>query len=141
MPTIEQTMAGDKIAFCFTASIMLVIFVIVLAKVRDAKTSPLSTIPVHFPTKADDNIAVNLAMNSEPYYVHSTDSIRSVAQILASNKTSGVPIVDNKNKVVGFVSDGDIMKYASKKPPWLMRKEFLSVPFQDRTSFVRPWQI
>lgn len=26
MPTIEQTMAGDKIAFCFTASIMLVIF-------------------------------------------------------------------------------------------------------------------
>ncbi len=136
MPTIEQTMAGDKIAFCFTASIMLVIFVIVLAKVRDAKTSPLSTIPVHFPTKADDNIAVNLAMNSEPYYVHSTDSIRSVAQILASNKTSGVPIVDNKNKVVGFVSDGDIMKYIGRNDAAILDGSLMLYRVPDDQSFV-----
>ncbi len=136
MPTIEQTMAGDKIAFCFTASIMLVIFVIVLAKVRDAKTSPLSTIPVHFPTKADDNIAVNLAMNSEPYYVHSTDSIRSVAQILASNKTSGVPIVDNKNKVVGFVSDGDIMKYIGRNDAAILDGSLMLYRIPDDQSFV-----
>lgn len=136
MPTIEQTMAGDKIAFCFTASIMLVIFVIVLAKVRDTKTSPLSTIPVHFPTKADDNIAVNLAMNSEPYYVHSTDSIRSVAQILASNKTSGVPIVDNKNKVVGFVSDGDIMKYIGRNDAAILDGSLMLYRIPDDQSFV-----
>lgn len=136
MPTIEQTMAGDKIAFCFTASIMLVIFVIVLAKVRDAKTSPLSTIPVHFPTKADDNIAVNLAMNSEPYYVHSTDSIRSVAQILASNKTSGVPIIDNKNKVVGFVSDGDIMKYIGRNDAAILDGSLMLYRVPDDQSFV-----
>ncbi|CDD67938.1 drug resistance transporter EmrB/QacA subfamily [Eggerthella sp. CAG:368] len=136
MPTIEQTMAGDKIAFCFTASIILVIFVIVLAKVRDAKTSPLSTIPVHFPTKADDNIAVNLAMNSEPYYVHSTDSIRSVAQILASNKTSGVPIVDNKNKVVGFVSDGDIMKYIGRNDAAILDGSLMLYRVPDDQSFV-----
>ena len=136
MPTIEQTMAGDKIAFCFTASIMLVVFVIVLAKVRDAKTSPLSTIPVHFPTKADDNIAVNLAMNSEPYYVHSTDSIRSVAQILASNKTSGVPIVDNKNKVVGFVSDGDIMKYIGRNDAAILDGSLMLYRVPDDQSFV-----
>lgn len=136
MPTIEQTMAGDKIAFCFTASIMLVIFVIVLAKVRDAKTSPISTIPVHFPTKADDDIAVNLAMNSEPYYVHSTDSIRSVAQILASNKTSGVPIVDNKNKVVGFVSDGDIMKYIGRNDAAILDGSLMLYRIPDDQSFV-----
>ena len=136
MPTIEQTMAGDKIAFCFTASIMLVIFVIVLIKVRDTKPSPLSTIPVHFPTKADDNIAVNLAMNSEPYYVHSTDSIRSVAQILASNKTSGVPIVDNKNKVVGFVSDGDIMKYIGRNDAAILDGSLMLYRVPDDQSFV-----
>ena len=136
MPTIEQTMAGDKIAFCFTASIMLVIFVIVLTKVRDAKTSPLSTTPVHFPTKADDNIAVNLAMNSEPYYVHSTDSIRSVAQILASNKTSGVPIVDSKNKVVGFVSDGDIMKYIGRNDAAILDGSLMLYRVPDDQSFV-----
>ena len=136
MPTIEQTMAGDKIAFCFTTSIMLVIFVIVLTKVRDAKTSPLSTTPVHFPTKADDNIAVNLVMNSEPYYVRSTDSIRSVAQILASNKTSGVPIVDSKNKVVGFVSDGDIMKYIGRNDAAILDGSLMLYRVPDDQSFV-----
>ena len=129
-------MAGDKIAFCFTASIMLVIFVIVLTKVRDAKTSPLSTTPVHFPTKADDNIAVNLVMNSEPYYVRSTDSIRSVAQILASNKTSGVPIVDSKNKVVGFVSDGDIMKYIGRNDAAILDGSLMLYRVPDDQSFV-----
>ncbi len=37
-----------------------------------------------------------------------------MAQILAANKTSGVPVVDNENKVVGFISDGDIMKYIGR---------------------------
>ena len=53
-------------------------------------------------------------MNKEPYFVHDTDTIREVAQILAANKTSGVPVVDSDNKVVGFISDGDIMKYIGR---------------------------
>lgn len=115
MPVLQQTMMGDRIAFCFTATLMIIIFLVIVIAVRDKKKSSFSIAnaaeAVRMPTKADDHIAVDLAMNTEPYFVRDTDSIREVAQILAANKTSGVPVVDESKKVVGFISDGDIMKY------------------------------
>ena len=116
MPALEQTMMGDRIAFCFTAALMVIIFLVIVVSVRDNRKPSFATSieAVRMPTKANDHIAVDLAMNKDPYFVHDTDTIREVAQILAANKTSGVPVVDSDNKVVGFISDGDIMKYIGR---------------------------
>lgn len=115
MPALQQTMMGDRIAFCFTATLMIIIFLVIVIAVRDKKKNSFNVAnaveAVRMPTKANDHIAVDLAMNTEPYFVRDTDSIREVAQILAANKTSGVPVVGEDKKVVGFISDGDIMKY------------------------------
>ena len=118
MPTLEQTMMGDRIAFCFTALLMIAVFITIVVAVKDNKKHLFSVTEaakeVRLPTKADDHVAVDLAMNKDPYFVHDTDTIREVAQILAANKTSGVPVVDADQKVVGFISDGDIMKYIGR---------------------------
>lgn len=118
MPTLEQTMMGDRIAFCFTALLMIAVFITIVVAVKDNKKHLFSVAEaakeVRLPTKADDHVAVDLAMNKDPYFVHDTDTIREVAQILAANKTSGVPVVDADQKVVGFISDGDIMKYIGR---------------------------
>lgn len=117
MPALEQAMAGDRIAFVFTAFIMIVMLLVIVFKVKDGKKGPSAAEranALRMPTKADDHIAVDLAMNKQPYFVHSSDSIREVAQILATNKTSGVPVVDDHMKVIGFISDGDIMKYIGR---------------------------
>lgn len=117
MPALEQAMAGDRIAFVFTAFIMIVMLLVIVFKVKDGKKEPSAAEranALRMPTKADDHIAVDLAMNKQPYFVHSSDSIREVAQILATNKTSGVPVVDDHMKVIGFISDGDIMKYIGR---------------------------
>ena len=66
------------------------------------------------PSDNTDEIPVSRAMNPEPYFVASTASIREVAQIMVDNKASGVPIVDHNKMVVGFISDGDIMKYIGR---------------------------
>ena len=136
MPQLEQTMAGDKIAFCFTAAVMLAVFILVFVKVRNAPekaTSGDSNLSV--PLKAGDNIAVDLAMNKDPYFVHASDSIRNVAQILAGNKTSGVPVVDENNKVVGFISDGDIMKYIGRNDASILDASMMLYRVSDDTSF------
>ena len=118
MPTLEQTMMGDRIAFCFTALLMIAVFITIVVAVKDNKKHLFSVAEaakeVRLPTNADDHVAVDLAMNKDPYFVHDTDTIREVAQILAANKTSGVPVVDADQKVVGFISDGDIMKYIGR---------------------------
>jgi len=39
-------------------------------------------------------------------------SVREVAQILLNNRISGVPVVDDAGKLVGIVSEGDLMRRA-----------------------------
>ncbi len=137
MAWAEQTMAGSRIAFVFTAAIMVAVLVIVFVVVRDNKESKVGTHVVTVPTKADDHIAVDLAMNREPYFVHSADSIREVAQILAEKKTSGVPVVDENKKVVGFISDGDIMKYIGRSDVAVLDASLMLYRAPDNENFMQ----
>ena len=152
MEAAEQTMVGDRIAFAFTALLMVIVLIIVLAVVRD-KVAACDAGPAwnagteavaeavaeaaHFPTSADENIPVDLAMNRDPYYVQDTATIREVAQILADKKTSGVPVVDANKKVVGFISDGDIMKYIGRSDAAILDATCMLYRVQDNENFVQ----
>lgn len=117
LPPTEQQMAGIHIAFCFTALVLAMVLVMVLVMVRDRKTEPsaqASYVMEDAPAVDAEVITVGMMMNTEPYSVTSESTIRDVAQILASSKTSGLPVVDGSNSVVGFISDGDIMKYIGR---------------------------
>lgn len=140
MPALDQAMAGDRIAFAFTALIMVAILVVIVAVVRDTKSEKKASTTIdalRMPTKADGHIAVDLAMNKQPHFVHSTDSVREVAQILAANKTSGVPIVDENMKVVGFISDGDIMKYIGRSDGALVDATLMLYRATDDENFAQ----
>ena len=41
--------------------------------------------------------------------------MRDAIAILRETETSGVPIIDENEAVVGFVSDGDVLKYLSRQ--------------------------
>ena len=140
MPVLERSMAGDRIAFVFTALIMVAILIIVFTVVHEKGTAkkPASAVDaLRLPTKADDHISVDLAMNREPYFVHDTDTIREVAQILAANKTSGVPVVDARKRVVGFISDGDIMKYIGRSDAAVLDATLMLYRVPDNENFMQ----
>lgn len=136
---MEQTMMGSHISFTLVAAIMVVVFILIVAKVRESTGASVSRVEggVALPTKAGDEIAVALAMNEEPYYVRDTDTIREVAQILAANKTSGVPVVDADKKVVGFISDGDIMKYIGSNDSAVLDATLMLYRVPENESFVQ----
>lgn len=56
-------------------------------------------------------------MEKDVYYSHIDDTIGHVLELFIEKKISGVPIVNNQKEVVGFISDGDIMKYIGKQKP------------------------
>lgn len=118
LPPVDQQMAGMHISFCFTAFMMAAIFVFVLVMVRDRKGEPSKQaeyVEESSPASQLPHIYVGDLMNSNPYYVKVGASIREVARLLATNKTSGVPVVEETGHVVGFITDGDIMKYIGRK--------------------------
>lgn len=63
------------------------------------------------------NAQVSEIMEKEVYSCHVSSTIGDVLGIMVETKVSGLPIVDDYNHVVGFISDGDIMKYIGKQRP------------------------
>ncbi|MFM9413106.1 CBS domain-containing protein [Peptococcus simiae] len=68
-------------------------------------------------------------METDVYTVNEKDTIADVLRVLVDKKTSGLPIIDDNQSIVGFISDGDIMKYIAKQDPRII----------DMTSFITVW--
>lgn len=75
------------------------------------------------------NKKIGEIMDTEVFTAHESDSVGKVLEVLVDSKTSGVPIVNDDNRVVGFISDGDIMKFIAKQDPRII----------DMTSFITVW--
>ena len=68
-------------------------------------------------------------MQTDVYSVPYKATVREVLQLMVDKEVSGVPIVDDENFVIGFISDGDIMKFIAKQDPRII----------DMTSFITVW--
>ena len=57
---------------------------------------------------------VSSIMIEEPFTCTQDCTISDVVRMLAENEVSSMPVIDERNQVVGFISDGDIMKYIGR---------------------------
>lgn len=109
----DQLYTGYHMAFGAIVVLLAITFVIAVLKVRDKQTTKT-------PTAADAGAAeesellVGSAMNRNPAWVSSKATIREALLKIAETDTSGLPVVADDLKVVGFISDGDIMKYLGR---------------------------
>lgn len=51
-------------------------------------------------------------MNTQVVKVHLDDKLADVVNILIEHKISGLPVLDDENKVVGMISGRDLLKYS-----------------------------
>lgn len=80
-------------------------------------------------------IKVKDIMEEKAYTCHENDNVREVMKYMYRKGVSGVPLVDDDSRVVGFISDGDIMKHVSKHKPVIFDYYDTSVTVIDNTSF------
>lgn len=66
-------------------------------------------------------------MIRDVYKVEDKASVRSVIKLFLENRISGVPVVNDKNKIVGYISDGDIMEYIGKHEDRVVGSLFFSL--------------
>ncbi len=57
---------------------------------------------------------VQEVMSKDVITVHTDDSIEKCAQILFDKKFSGLPVTDDEGKVVGMVTEGDLIRRAAR---------------------------
>lgn len=64
-------------------------------------------------------VQVKEAMEKNVITFHADDKIVDVSQSLRKHKISGAPIIDENNKVIGIISEGDIMRLLEVHSPRL----------------------
>ena len=77
---------------------------------KRASASDATTLEVHELLYLLSNIKVKSIMTKNPITVSPDHTVEEIAEILLENKISGAPVVDDKGKVVGVITQVDIFK-------------------------------
>jgi CBS domain-containing protein len=64
--------------------------------------------------------------------VKENDTVKDVLLKMAEYRVGGLPIVNEKNELKGFVSDGDIMRFVGKNDPVVIHHFYYSGIFYDQ---------
>lgn len=104
----------------------------IAASTAQTPASAKDSITLH---PSDGSELVGNIMNNHPYSVLLGSSLRDVAKVLIEEKVSGVPVVDTNNKVVGFISDGDLMRYLASEDATILDTSLMMYCFDDPESF------
>ncbi len=77
--------------------------------IREAGPSDVSSLSKYETNYLLSGLVVSDVMTKEPISVNSTNSIRSVAEIMLEKKIGGIPVVDDQ-ELVGIITVSDIFK-------------------------------
>lgn len=78
-------------------------------------------------------------INRNVITVNPEQSIEEIAKILTKNNLSGVPVIDKKGRLIGYLSERDMIRsipdggFATKKAKDIMTKKVISV--EENASF------
>jgi Arabinose efflux permease len=72
-------------------------------------------------------------MKTNVYTVSADATLLDAMKLITEKKVSGVPAIDNVENIVGFISDGDILRYLAKKHP--LFENAYSLAAMNRDSF------
>lgn len=81
-------------------------------------------INIHSGETASDVPLFNI-MKKDVYTIREDASLLDVLRLLREKKISGVPVVNSRNELVGFVSDGDIIRHLSSEHSLFVNQESL----------------
>ena len=115
MGQLQGSIFGIDVAFALAGVLCLVGFVMVIALVKNK--------PGEAAEKDKDNArrtVLESIMKRDVFTLPANATVAEAMQVRVDKHISAAPLVDADGKAVGFVSDGDIMRYLSKRSTMMM---------------------
>ena len=66
---------------------------------------------------ANSTTALGTIMKTDVYTIHENATVLDALELFSAKGVSGVPVIDEDSRVVGFISDGDIMRLLADQVP------------------------
>lgn len=112
---VERTFVGYHAALTTTAVLVFVAILLILFFAKDRKNKPVSSDEKAEDTLlSPDSILVSSVMNENAVTVSDDASMGEVIEIMAKTDTTGVSVVAGDGKLVGYVTDGDVLRYFAR---------------------------
>ncbi len=114
---LTQTYTGVHLAFAGMCAMLVIvaICIIIFVRDRDDEKAVQPVVLTQGTPGVDREWLVSDVMNPNAGFLNTSANVRDAITVLRESETSGIPVVDENMTVVGFVSDGDILKYLSKQ--------------------------
>jgi len=78
--------------------------------VKDASPAKTTTLDVHELYYLFSEVKVRDIMTSDPIVLSGDDSVEKAAVIMLETKISGIPVTDEKNNLIGLLSETDVLR-------------------------------
>lgn len=124
----KSELMGIHAAFYLSIAIAVISLVLVIVNVKDRRK-------VNIVSESEALSELEEAMHSDPYTVSCGDSIERVIEKFIEYRTSGLPVIDNSRHVIGYVSDGDVLRYLARQDVHVVGESF-SLVLPDNEEFV-----
>ena len=89
-------------------------------------------IPLEF-----EGTPISSIMIEDPFTCSQSSTISDVVRMLAENEVTSMPVVDERKQVVGFISDGDIMKYIGRSEGAVLDATLMLYRATDNENFMQ----
>ncbi|NOX26132.1 MAG: CBS domain-containing protein [Deltaproteobacteria bacterium] len=77
--------------------------------VKEASPSNTTSLDIHELYYLLSEMKVKEVMTTDPITMRGTDSLEKAALIMLDNKISGIPVVDDSGRIIGLLSETDVM--------------------------------
>lgn len=109
---LEQTATGYHYSFLSAGVLLVIAGIIVVCFARNKKSDkPTATQSPNISPVVEQQFSLDSVMNRQSISLSVDATVKEAILIFSKANTSGAPIVDNDNRVIGFLSTGDIIKH------------------------------
>ena len=104
---------------------------------KRASASDATTLEVHELLYLLSEIKVKELMSKDPITVPFDYTMEETAEVLLENKISGVPVVDNKGKIVGMITETDLFRAMMSLTGLKSRGILFAFQLEDRSGSIK----
>jgi len=89
--------------------------IVTLGDVREAEPSDATSLSIWELNYLLSRLKVETIMTRDPIMIYPDETIGQAAWLMLTNKISGLPVVDDKRRVVGIITESDIFRLVVHK--------------------------
>ncbi|MCK5227617.1 MAG: CBS domain-containing protein [Desulfobulbaceae bacterium] len=78
--------------------------------VKDASPSKTTSLDIHELYYLLSEMKVKEVMTPQPYTLNGEDSLEKAAMIMVESKISGLPVIDDNDRLIGLLSETDVLR-------------------------------